>query len=212
MNHHSARGMSKRRKGFTMIELLVVIVVTTIGFIALLNLQIGTLRGLANARNQQGALILADHVGQTMRMEAMQWTPTSSALATFTSFRFLKNAPTTLTEGATSGWLIAYKKPGLTDIRVGVVGNDGDPKGYDTGVFKEVGDAVNAHYCVHYRLTWIIPDLLLRADVRIMWPRDRANFTAYRQCPVGMEQRLEDINQVTVPITLIRNVFVKQVT
>ncbi len=195
-----------------MLELLVVIAVTTIGFIALLNLQIGTIRGIANARDQQGAMILADHVGQTMRMEAMQWTPSASALSTFSNFRFLNEAPTTVTEGQTSGWLIAYQKTGLDDIRVGMVGNDGDANGYDTGIFQEVGDSINAHYCVHYRLIWLIPDLLLRADVRVMWPRNRAKFSDYKKCPLGMEQRLEDVNQVTVPITILRNVFVKQVT
>ena len=201
------------RRGFTMVELMVVIAVTSIGFMALLNLQIGSIKAIANARDHQGALVLAEHVAQTMQMEGMQWTPSDGALSNFTTFRFLKNAPVNSAEGETSGWLIGFPQAsGVQDIRVGMVGSDGKTGGYDEGIFQEVGDQLNGHYCVHYRLTWLVPDLLLRADIRIMWPRDRANFGNYQKCPVGMEHRLEDINQLSVPVTILRNVFVKQVT
>jgi hypothetical protein len=192
-----------------MVELLVVIGITTIGFIALLNLQIGTIHGLGAARDMQGALTLADHVSQSMRLEALQWTPATPALSSVSSFKFLSQAPATTTQGSTSGWLVAYSGAGgSADLRIGTVG--ADPV-YDAGILKEVGTTLNAHYCVHYRLTWIVPDILLRGDVRVLWARNRGDFGKYSQCPLGMENELHNVHTITTPVTILKNVFVKQV-
>ena len=200
----------RRRAGFTLVELLVVVAITTLGFIALLNLQIGTLHGAANARDTHAAISLAEHVANTMRMEALQWTPTSGPLGGMATTRFLRNAPATTSEGTTSQWFVAYAPTGSgssSDLRIGAVGNDAQ---YDAGVRQEVGTTLADQFCVHYRFTWLVPEVLLRADIRVMWPRRRADFTSYALCPVGMEANLYDVNQITVPVTVLRNVFVKQ--
>lgn len=196
------------QRGFTMVELIVVVAITTIGFVALLNLQIGTIHGSANARDMQTALSLADHVAQTMRIEALQWItahPNGN-----TSFKFINNAPVTTTPGTTNDkWLIGYK-PGTvgttSDLRVGSVGSEA---AYDAGALAEIGNDTNAHFCVHYRFTWLVDGVLLRADIRVMWMRNRGDFGSYRLCPLGMENDLHNIRSVTIPATIMRNVFVR---
>ncbi len=208
-----------KQRGFTLIEVVVVMAITTMGFVALLNLQIGTLHGAASARDMQGAIALAEHLSQTMRMEALQWTPNNGnpSPATLTSLKYLSTAPAQVTPGTTSDWIIGYKpvdSTGSTDLRVGPVGND---VAYDSGVLNEIGTTFNSHYCVHYRLTWLTQSeqdsngLLLRADIRVMWARNRGDFTPYSQCPLTMVDELTNIHTITIPVTILRNVFVRQV-
>jgi prepilin-type N-terminal cleavage/methylation domain-containing protein len=206
------RGMAHSRQhpqGYTLTELLVAVAISTIGFISLLNLQIGTIHSASSSRDQQMALSLAENVGQAMRMEALQWSSNGQAITNAT-FRYLKNAPAVVSEGESTAWLLAFKGTSPdSDYRVGPVGND---TVYDAGILSEIPATVNANYCVHYRLTWLIPNLLLRADIRVMWARPQANFSDYKACPVDMESKLHDVQTIVMPITVMRNVFVKQVS
>lgn len=207
--------MQSRRpgpRGFTMVELLVVLAVTVVGFVALLKLQIGTLHGAGASRDQQNAINLAEHVGQTMQIEALQWTPASGELANST-FTYLKNAPTDTNEGSATEWLKAFPGTGGAgkELYVSPVGNDAAYDSGAIGLYSGGTGAFNAEYCVHYRLTWLIPDVLLRADIRVMWLRNDAAWGDYKQCPLNMADNLHDVNSVTTPVSILRNVFVKQV-
>jgi len=208
------RKQSMMTRGYTLIEVLIVIAITTMGFLALMNLQIGAMHTAAGSRDMQDAINLAEHVAQSMRMEAMEWTPTSSSPSNTAKFKFLNKVPLSLTKGADSGWLVAFPPTGgQSDRRVGPVGNDNQAAtGYDRGILGEISPDVNANYCVHYKLTWLIPNLLVRADIRVLWPRNQANFSNYSTCPLNMVDQLHDIQMITTPVTILRNVFVKQVS
>lgn len=215
-------GRRIRRRGFTLVEVMTVVLVTAAGFIAMLNLQIGTIAGIGNARDLQQAMTLADNIAQTMRMEALQWTATNP-LPGNTAFTFLDKAPASSTEGQTSGWFVAYAPVGfgsedkrLTPIGKNVAPNEGVANEYLSADGTELQEQ---RYCAHVRLTWLVPDVLLRADIRVFWARRRADFSAYEQCafqpgvgpdPVLMA-RNDQIQMISIPITIIRNVFVRQV-
>ena len=216
----------KKRRGFTLIELLTMVAVTTIGFIALLNLQIQTIRGIGNARDMQLALTLADTIAQTLRLEALQWTPAVTVSGN-TNFNFLSKAPNDTTEGSTSDWFVAFATNDKTDLRVAPVG-DSLPLGIqklNEGILHEYTDANTSHtfdkrFCAHVRLTWLVPDVLLRADIRVFWPKHRANEVSLERCAIksggigadpALLQRPDQIQMISVPVTVIRNVFVRQV-
>ena len=201
--------LAATRRGFTLVELLAVVTLTTLGFVAIMNLQLGTVRGVGSARGMQGALELADHTAQTMRQEALRWTPTSGAPSTMADTLFLKHAPETTEVGSTSSWLVGYQEDGVVppDLRVGTVGNS---LTYSAGILGELGTN-EKQFCVHYRLSWLVPDMLLRADIRISWVRPTVDFTTYAQCPAAMIDRLDEVQSVSVPVTILRNIFVRQV-
>lgn len=210
MERPVSSGLLRRaRAGFTLAELLVVVTLTTIGFVAIINLQLGTVRGIGAARGMQGALGLAEHVAQTMRQESLQWTPAAPALTGNASFTFLNHAPETTEAGTASEWLVGYAPAGGTtsDARVSAIGAHPTD---DVGIHTELGD-LDKNYCVHYRLTWLVPNMLLRADIRVSWVRANASFDAYKLCPVAMTDRLDEVQSVSMPITILRNVFVRQV-
>ena len=64
----------RRARGFSLVELLMVVVVTTLGFVALLNMQMATLRGLAHAKHLAEATNLAENFIEQLRLEFMSWT------------------------------------------------------------------------------------------------------------------------------------------
>jgi prepilin-type N-terminal cleavage/methylation domain-containing protein len=219
-----AGGLRKRiiRRGFTLVEVMTVVLVTTVGFVSLLNLQVGTIQGIGTARDMQQAMTLADNIAQTMRMEALQWT-TTNPLTNNPAFSFLDKAPANTVEGQTSGWFVAYAPLsfGVNDKRVSPVGTYATPNiGAATEYLDTTGaDITEKRFCSHVRLTWLIPDVLLRADVRVFWARHRADFTEYAQCAflpgVGPDPdkmaRNDQIQMISIPLTIIRNVFVRQV-
>jgi len=189
--------------GFSLVEVLIVIAITTIGFLALVNLQIGTLRGVGTSRSMMQAVNLSEHFIETLKSEGLPWTGDASVLtsqpAVFPHLR-LAGAPT---DGGGSGWVRAYQST-ETDSRVGPLGIDDT---WNAGVAMEVDPDRERRFCVHYRLTWVVPNYLIRADVRTLWMRDEANVSLYQDCPVGMETDLANVASVTIPGTVMRNVF-----
>lgn len=203
MKNQQSRSRSGSGRGFTLVELLLVVVFTAIGFIGLVHLQINTIKAVSTARNISEATNLAEHVIETIRVEALEWTfPGSILLAQSSSFPLLSVAGTP-TQGGGSGW-IRTMLPTSTDKKVGSMGYF---ETRDPGIHNELDPEVNPRFCVHYRLVWLIPDYLLRADVRVLWLRNHARFDLHQSCEVGMETDLANVSSVTIPATVMRNVF-----
>jgi len=189
--------------GFSLVEVLIVIAITTVGFLALVNLQIGTLRGLGTSRSMMQAVNLSEHFIETLKGEGLPWTGDASLLTSQpTIFPHLRLAGSP-TVGGGSGWVRAYQ-PGDSDKRVGPLGIDDS---WDAGAAMEIVPERERRFCVHYRLTWVVPNYLMRADVRTLWMRDESNMALYQDCPIGMETDLANVSSVTIPGTVMRNVF-----
>ncbi|MBT9559417.1 MAG: hypothetical protein IV100_25535 [Myxococcales bacterium] len=196
--------------GFTLAELLVVVTLSTIGFVAIMNLQLGTIRGVGSARGMQNALGIAEHVAMAMRQEAIEWTPASPALSSISTFTFLKNAPDTTDAGSAGPWLIGYQDTAAPAADARISPGGASPT-LDAGIRGDLGTDIDRNFCVHYRLTWLVPNMLLRADIRVSWTRPTANSANYQACPVTMIDRMDEVQSVSLPVTILRNVFVRQV-
>ena len=62
-------------------------------------------------------------------------------------------------------------------------------------------------YCLHYRLTWLIVDRAIRAEVEVSWPLLDANIETFRLCNRLASDRLHDVRSVTLTSTLAVNTF-----
>lgn len=197
---------ANRQEGYSLVEVMAVLAITVVGLLALINLQVGTLKGLTASRSMMDGVNLAEHFLETLKSEAIPWNTDSATMVSQTTrFPHLRLAGSPATEGGGSGWVRAYISDDAgSDKRVGALGNDSD---WDSGVLNEVPAGVNQRYCVHYRLTWVIPEYLLRADVRVLWMRDDSDLTLYDECQIGMETDLANVSSVTLPGTIMRNVF-----
>ena len=210
------RHIGQSERGFSLSEILVVLTLTTVGFIAIINLQIGTVEAVATARNTTEATNLAEHVIELIRSDAIEWTADGDTVDS-TRFPYLSVAGTA-TAGGGSGWVLATLSPD-TDRRVGSLGDafvnpSGSDRECNAGILNEFPADRNKRFCVFYRLTWVVPDYLLRADVRVAWMRGRQTMTAYSTCgsdnPTETATLFNDTSRVasvTIPATVMRNVF-----
>ena len=123
------------RRGFTIVELLIVVAVTTAGFIALADLQTSSLRGMRSMSRMADALSLGENFLEDLRLEFSQWTPETplETLAAAGKVPHLAGLPTgasaqpgaqTSGDGVDGGpgWVIGDEDGG-DDRRVGVVGD-----------------------------------------------------------------------------------------
>ena len=196
--------------GFSLSEILVVLALTTVGFIAIINLQISTVEAISTARNTTEATNLAEHVIELIRSEAFEWTADGDI---DDALRFPYLSVASPTAGGGSGWLLATLSPD-TDRRVGSLGDAFvNPVGIErnAGILNEFPASRNQRFCVFYRLTTLLDDYLLRVDVRVAWMRGRQTQSAYSDCsfgnPAAMFNDPSRVSSVTIPATVMRNVF-----
>jgi len=208
------RPLFRASRGFSLSEILVVLALTTVGFIAIINLQIGTLEAVTTARNMTEATNLAEHTIELIRSDAIEWTADGDTVDAL-RFPYL-NVAGIAAAGGGSGWVLATLSP-ETDRRVGSLGDAFLDQERNTGILNEFPADRNQRFCVYYRLSWIVPDYLLRADVRVLWMRGRLTQTAYRDCDfaangANMFADTSRVSSVTIPATVMRNVFAASTT
>lgn len=208
------------RSGFTLMEVIVVISITTVGFLAMLDLQINTMRGTGSSRDQQEAMMLAEHTIQSIRQEAYRWTPSQPLANINADLIFLNNAPIDTANTEPTAWFIAWNDAAATDQLVSAVGGSDTRDAGIRGLYTVGATAPapsNRRFCVHYRLAWMVPNQLLRVEVKVLWPRYGRvikNFGACEPNPAGNDYYGADpanVQSITVPVSIIRNVFVRQV-
>lgn len=189
---------SWREAGFTLVEVMVAGAVGIIGLYATLNLAVMALKGNSERRDLQAAGQLAEHVLSTIQAEGTMWTGDGNPNLILP---YLGKLPSPPTAGATTGWLNGPNLPQATDKRVGAMG--GDIK-YDQGVLQEIPSDRGTRYCMHFRLTWLSTELV-RAEVKVSWPRPIVALDKYANCPVGMYDNIAEVNSVALPALVQRN-------
>ena len=195
-------------KGFTLMELVVVMAITVTGFVAALYLQSSLMKGASNSWDTTCAVQLARHTLETIRLEAVEWyndTGAGVGGVQQLKFAYLRNVGAA-TPGGTSGWQRAPYANSALPFQL--TNQLGDNVGWDEGANDEITNAVARRYSVQYRLTWIVPNMLIRAETRVMWPRTDMAAGNYDTCPADMFNHPNDIMSVTIPMTVMKNVFV----
>ncbi|MGM0577014.1 MAG: type IV pilus modification PilV family protein [Myxococcota bacterium] len=207
--------------GFTILELLTVVVVSTMGFVALFGMQTATIRGMANTRHIVQATTLAENFIEQLRLEFMLWTTRpADSLSNTTTFPHLAGLPTGLAAAPgnqtpgdgipnAQGWVIGDTQGG-DDRRVSVVGDPHD-FGWTDGIRQAMlspgFEGVEQPYCLHYRLTWLLPRRAIRAEVEVSWPLETADMDAFVDCNQLAANNLGELRSITLTSTLAVNTF-----
>lgn len=155
----SARARSARvsARGYTIIEVMIAISLLAIaasGVIALLKVST-----IGNAQAKE--LALATQVGRTwlerLRTDATVWNYPSGAVS-------ISDLGDTVWLNKITGSANLWFRPqtvGLQSAAFDTWGND----------VSDATVATKAQFCTHVRLTWMVPNEIMRADVRVFWPR-----------------------------------------
>ncbi len=218
----SPRRPMRAERGFSLVELLMVVVVSTLGFVALFSMQTASLRGMSMSRKMLEATNLAENYIEQLRLEFMAWTsiPGEGLADNPGAFPHLANLPTGMgvaagaqTPGDSIGTAAGWVRGDLgaeADRRVSVVG-DLNPLGINSGSYAAMispGFAgAEQPFCLFYRLTWLIPNQAIRAEVEVTWPMADANMEDFLECQTLAADNLGELRSVTMATTLGINVF-----
>jgi len=193
------------KRGFTMVEILIASVIAISASLAVLTLQTASINGTSNSRDMSLALNLAEHLLSSIQAEAILWTDTRPTGSMPT---YLKNLPEPFIVDTSSGWMSAWPQM-AEEQRTGSMGGDDQTSASpDLGVLQEIPKTRGARFCSQYRLTWLRADLV-RAEARVMWAYRGADVDKYKECPIAMAGDVGRVGTVTLPTTVMKNVFVR---
>jgi prepilin-type N-terminal cleavage/methylation domain-containing protein len=141
----------RRQAGFTIVEVLVAVIVSAVGFAAIFSLQIGSIQGNIEARELAAATNLAERYISQMRADAYMWT---------TGLRPKADVTPVLARAANQ-WHSFTDRP---------VDQNGRPHVNDDAQFGS--PLSRQRFCVHYWVGERDPamDGVIRVQVRVIWP------------------------------------------
>ncbi|MBU0554333.1 type II secretion system GspH family protein [Myxococcota bacterium] len=144
-------------RGYTIIEILIALVISSVGFAALFQMQISSAQGNISAREMAAAVNLAERYVETLQREAYTWVMPGN------------------NGRQNSAWL--NKPLGVWHV---FTDNPVDHNGLvHNSVDANQGSVLRRQrFCVHYRLTAETGTFtdLLSVRVRVIWPRDIQDF------------------------------------
>lgn len=161
-----ARWKRACQRGYTAIEVLVSLSIVIVGAAGVISMQRATIQGDVDARRMDMANAIARQWTERLRTDAMLWTLPAAINpnSNFSQAALLQNVAIP----ANAQWFIPDQRlPAPTNWSPGM-----DALGSDVPL-TDLGDDKNRYalFCTHVRLTWLIQDQLMRADVRVFWPR-----------------------------------------
>ena len=176
--------------GFTLIEIMIAVVVTAIGFAAIFSLQIASMQANISARETSAAVNLAERYVEVLRGETYLWTKEEN-VADVPGAAFLGNAQ--------EEWHSFSPTPVDLNGRQFISDdpNNGSP-------------LARQRFCVHYWLDQLSTphDHLVNARVRVVWQRaaidDKALMRDPCANPANFQESVQDWLTITVPTVLRR--------
>ena len=155
---------SSRRRGYTIVELMIAISVMAIGVSGIIAMQKVTVTANQHAKHLAVATQIASAWLDMLAADALQWNLPNSAGGASD-----RNETHWLDEVNNVWFRPAYEG---TQMKFGP-GFDGLGNPLDTSAME------NAVYCTHVRLSWLFPEVtnvtgngLIRAEVRVFWLRE----------------------------------------
>ena len=165
----------KNSRGYTLIEVLVTMAIALVGFVAILDLQTSSLRGVSTSRDTTMAIHLAEHFIEQVRGTSLGCVPGTNSEAC----QFIPSAPG---EGQ---WRV-YKTGAASgdDNMVSPAGPD--PDGLDSGLATEMPANIQRIFCIQHRSAWIVENQVMRLDTRVLFPKGTTDMIEYAECGLGL--------------------------
>ncbi len=169
--------------GYTLIEVMASMAVLGTGIMGILAMQGATVGANRRASELTTATNLARRWQERLRRDSLQWNYPSygNPISNINNTWYF----TPLLTSTATGWVLPTQPSGLT-AGTPLESAAADWWGNDVAV----GDA-STYFCTHVRLTRLIADELVRADVRVWWFRQGGvRPTAYANCANSADRDL----------------------
>jgi type IV pilus assembly protein PilV len=154
-----------KSRGYTAIEVLLSLTILAIGASGVISMQRGAIQGNVDARRLDMASAITRQWTERLRRDAMAWT--------------LPNAANPLTNNIANAKLLTSSRINdgkwhRPDQLLGSTGESPafDLLGRDVPQAQMTGVDSRVLFCTNVRLTWLVTNELLRAEVRVFWPRN----------------------------------------
>ena len=175
---------TRQQRGFTVIEILLAVAITTVGFAAIFSLQIGSMQANISARDLSAAMNLAERYTEVLRKDSYTWTES--------------NLPGPRLNLPLEEWHTLTPDP--VDHN-GMASVDDDPE-FGSELFRQ-------RFCVHFWLGRLngIYSQMLTGRIRVIWPRTSMDASELSGvCPEdaadNFRNNVRDWYTVTLPFTL----------
>jgi len=151
-----------RAPGFTVVELMIAMLIFSIGIMGVYAMQVVTIASSAEAREIAEATNLASRILEGFRRDSTTWTAGIQ--------------PPSLQQGAGSSWVrynsLPIDKDGLTTLQLPATMPTTPPR-----------------YCVKYRTSELggVGSGTYKVEVRVMWPRRQGKEATFARCPTDMD-------------------------
>jgi prepilin-type N-terminal cleavage/methylation domain-containing protein len=166
----------KRTRGYTAIEVMIGITLLSIGAAAVISMQRGAIQANLDARKMDMANSIAREWLERLRRDATLWTlpsPVSPAGNNYSNAQILSQYLVYGSNTTNSVW----KYPDI--LLQSATVPDGVSPGFDilgrdlmpTDIAGTSTKPSAAVFCVNIRLNWLVMNQLIRAEVRVFWPR-----------------------------------------
>ena len=201
----------RRARGYTAVEVLMGLTLTAIGASAVISMQRSAIQANLDARKLDIANSVSREWMERLRRDATLWTQAKSTTSSTTNYANALLLSTYLAAGPVVGaapaddpnlvstsTLTAWQFPSIyvTSPPAGATTLDGLSPGFDIlGRDVDVtasGSGNTAFFCVNIRLNWLVVNNLIRAEVRVFWPRLITGAPAAGWCSSGIESTAVD--------------------
>jgi type IV pilus modification protein PilV len=181
--------------GYTLIEVLASMAVLGTGLLGIIALQGAAVTANQRAQELTTATNIARRWQERLRRDAVQWTTPSQESPTTNIGNSWYLRPLATATGTT--WTLPTQPSGLTAAL--------ESAAFDYWGNDVATDSPNAYFCTHLRLTQLIANELVRAEVRVWWFRQGGvRPTEYANCGAAA------LNTMGSDTTNVRWVYVTQ--
>ncbi|NQW62747.1 MAG: hypothetical protein HQ461_07950 [Deltaproteobacteria bacterium] len=177
--HTAVRGKRSMAQGFTILEVLMAVLVLTIGIIDIIGIQTIAIVSARATNNMRNASVLAETQLERLRRDSVLWVRSIGWDSSSSLGRAMASP---------GNWVRPAAEPAVDDVTYNQLGLPKLPESTRLGDGAATYSQLNSNFCLFYRVTRLGDESLGRVEVRVVWARNEAgDFLISQGCDTVMD-------------------------
>lgn len=177
--HTAVRGKRSMAQGFTILEVLMAVLVLTIGIIGIIGIQTIAIVSARATNNMRNASVLAETQLERLRRDSVLWVRSIGWDSSSSLGRAMASP---------GNWVRPAAEPAVDDVTYNQLGLPKLPESTRLGDGAATYSQLNSNFCLFYRVTRLGDESLGRVEVRVVWARNEAgDFLISQGCDTVMD-------------------------